>query len=142
MEIERFIRQHFELPHAKNNTQEYLRLMIYLSQIVQATCTKYESEHYLRLQDNLINNEGHTMGALYWQLNDIWQGPSWSSIEYGGRWKVKYYFSILYTLLLVIQNNLNYLQSIEILSYKNICIAIVRPFVCYRNFFHSSPPQE
>ena len=27
------------------------------------------------------------MGVLYWQLNDIWQGPSWASVEYGGKWK-------------------------------------------------------
>jgi beta-mannosidase len=31
------------------------------------------------------------MGILYWQLNDIWQGPTWASLEYGGRWKVVHY---------------------------------------------------
>jgi beta-mannosidase len=33
------------------------------------------------------------MGALYWQLNDIWQGASWASLEFGGKWKMLHYFS-------------------------------------------------
>ncbi|PNP42354.1 hypothetical protein TGAMA5MH_06036 [Trichoderma gamsii] len=31
------------------------------------------------------------LGSLYWQLNDIWQAPTWSSREYDGRWKVNFY---------------------------------------------------
>ena len=31
------------------------------------------------------------MGALYWQLEDIWQAPTWAGIEYDGRWKVLHY---------------------------------------------------
>ncbi|KAB7504297.1 hypothetical protein Anas_06505 [Armadillidium nasatum] len=33
------------------------------------------------------------MGALYWQINDIWQGASWASVEYGGRWKILHYYA-------------------------------------------------
>ncbi|KAG6839869.1 hypothetical protein C0991_010981, partial [Blastosporella zonata] len=33
----------------------------------------------------------NNLGALVWQLNNIWQGVSWSSIEYSGRWKVLQY---------------------------------------------------
>ncbi|VDB87113.1 unnamed protein product [Peniophora sp. CBMAI 1063] len=33
----------------------------------------------------------NNLGALVWQLNEIWQGVSWSSIEHDGRWKVLQY---------------------------------------------------
>ena len=32
-----------------------------------------------------------TMGALYWQINDCWPVASWSSLEFGGRWKALHY---------------------------------------------------
>ncbi len=31
------------------------------------------------------------LGSLYWQLEDIWQAPTWAGIEYDGRWKVLHY---------------------------------------------------
>lgn len=31
------------------------------------------------------------LGALYWQLNDIWQALTWSGREYSGRWKAMFY---------------------------------------------------
>jgi beta-mannosidase len=33
------------------------------------------------------------MCALYWQLNDLWAAPTWSSIDYGMRWKPVHYFA-------------------------------------------------
>ena len=33
------------------------------------------------------------LGSLYWQLEDIWQAPTWAGIEYGGRWKVLHYLA-------------------------------------------------
>ena len=40
-----------------------------------------ETEHYRRWQSKInARGEGNTMGALYWMLNDIWQGPTWSSL--------------------------------------------------------------
>lgn len=47
---------------------------------MQAQCIKTETEFYRLSQSEIVKGEGHTMGALYWQLNDIWQAPSWSSL--------------------------------------------------------------
>ena len=63
--------------------------LIYLSQITQAMAMKTETEFYRRNRDiDPKTGDGNTMGALYWQLNDIWEAPTWASIEFGGKWKV------------------------------------------------------
>ena len=32
------------------------------------------------------------MGLMYWQINDIWQAPTWSTIEYNLKWKMAHYY--------------------------------------------------
>lgn len=58
--------------------------LAYLSQVNQAFCMKTGVEHFRRLMPRC-------MGALYWQLNDCWPVFSWSSLEFGGKWKALQY---------------------------------------------------
>lgn len=58
--------------------------LAYLSQLNQAYCLKVGIEHFRRSMPC-------TMGALYWQLNDCWPVFSWSSLEFGGKWKALHY---------------------------------------------------
>lgn len=74
--------------HLERTDPQYVDKFIYYSQISQAMVYKAETEFYRQSQADWF-----TMGALYWQLNDVWQAPSWSSIEYGGRWKMVQYFA-------------------------------------------------
>ena len=61
---------------------------VFLSQAVQSLCISTQTRFYRALKQT---PGAFTYGALYWQLNDVWQGQSWSSLEYGGRWKLLHY---------------------------------------------------
>ncbi|WP_312445755.1 beta-mannosidase [Lacrimispora sp.] len=65
---------------------ESLSHLVYVSQLLQAEAVRYGVEHFRR-------NRGRCMGCVYWQLNDCWPVASWSSIDYGGRWKALHYFA-------------------------------------------------
>jgi beta-mannosidase len=60
--------------------------LLYASQLLQAEAIKYGVEHFRR-------NRNRCMGAVYWQLNDIWPVASWASIDYFGRWKALHYYA-------------------------------------------------
>ena len=67
-------------PRQNSSRQEFLD-RIYLTQMHQAQAIKIQTEHYRRFRYRLeADGSGLTMAALYWQLNDIWQAPSWASI--------------------------------------------------------------
>ncbi|XP_072220835.1 beta-mannosidase [Leuresthes tenuis] len=83
---------HFNLPNSTDSLKRFTDTL-YITQVMQAQCVKTQTEFYRRSQSEIIDGKGHTMGALYWQLNDIWQAPSWSSIEFGGKWKMLHYFA-------------------------------------------------
>lgn len=60
--------------------------LLYASQVLQGMAIKYGVDHWRR-------NRGRCMGTLYWQINDEWPAPSWSSIDYFGRWKALHYMA-------------------------------------------------
>lgn len=57
---------------------------VFLSQCQQAMAIRTGVEYWRSLKP-------HCMGTLYWQLNDTWPVASWSSLEYGGAWKLLHY---------------------------------------------------
>lgn len=60
--------------------------LLYASQVLQGMAIKYGVDHWRR-------NRARCMGTLYWQINDDWPAPSWSSIDYFGRWKALHYMA-------------------------------------------------
>jgi beta-mannosidase len=59
----------------------------HVTQLFQASFIKSQISFYRRGS----GMPERQLGCLYWQLEDIWQAPTWASIEYDGRWKVLHY---------------------------------------------------
>jgi beta-mannosidase len=69
----------FPLPKDFSNT-------LWMTQMIQAICIQVAAEHARRIQ-------GRMDGLLFWQINDLWPGATWASIDVYGRWKALQYFS-------------------------------------------------
>ncbi|RZC37633.1 beta-mannosidase-like, partial [Asbolus verrucosus] len=76
------------------SSNNYYKTYIFYSQIVQAMSVKFETEYYRSFMGRIDSQgQGNTMGALFWQLNDVWVAPTWSGIDYTGKWKMLQYFA-------------------------------------------------
>ncbi|MCH5321184.1 MAG: hypothetical protein J1E36_05435 [Eubacterium sp.] len=63
----------------------------YLTGIVQAECIKNATVHFRQ-------NKGRCNGSIFWQFNDVWNCPSWSSVDFEGvpkalQYKAREFFS-------------------------------------------------
>ena len=59
---------------------------VWLSQVQQGLAIQTAVDYWRSLKP-------HCMGALYWQLNDTWPVASWSSLDYGGGWKLLHHMA-------------------------------------------------
>ncbi len=69
--------RYFRMP---TNFQSFL----FLSQLQQALAIETAVRFWRSLKP-------HTMGTLYWQLNDVWPAVSWSSLDHAIGWKTLHY---------------------------------------------------
>jgi beta-mannosidase len=60
--------------------------MVFLSQVQQGLAIKAAIEYWR-------STKPRCMGTLYWQINDCWPVASWSSLDYGGQWKLLHYMA-------------------------------------------------
>ncbi len=60
--------------------------MVFLSQVQQGLAIKTAIEYWR-------STKPRCMGTLYWQINDNWPVHSWSSLDYGGGWKLLHHMA-------------------------------------------------
>ncbi|XP_035449572.2 beta-mannosidase [Spodoptera frugiperda] len=113
---------------------KYFEKFIFYSQISQAMAIKTETELYRQDQANW-----YTMGALYWQLNDVWQAPSWSSIEYTGRWKMLHYYAKDFFAPVLVSPRLDASGEMEVYLINDRFVPILEAKITIQFYNWSSP---
>ncbi|KAJ5168626.1 Beta-mannosidase A [Penicillium canariense] len=80
------VERYYPIPH-KHDSVEQFSAWCHATQLFQADMYKSQIMFYRRGS----GMPERQLGSLYWQLEDIWQAPTWAGIEYDGRWKVLHY---------------------------------------------------
>ncbi|XP_072403176.1 beta-mannosidase-like [Diabrotica undecimpunctata] len=115
----------FNLKLPDQSHQNYSKAFIYYLQIAQAVGIKIETEHYRRYR-SILNDQGlgRTMGALYWQLNDVWLAPTWAGIDFTGRWKMLQYFVGEFFAPIIITGHINSARTLEIYVVSDVIVPL------------------
>ncbi|KAK3403387.1 glycoside hydrolase family 2 protein [Sordaria brevicollis] len=77
------VEMYYPIPN-KTDTIGNFSAWVWTTQVFQADFYKSQIQFY-RVG---VGRRERQLGCLYWQLEDIWQAPTWAGIEYEGRWKV------------------------------------------------------
>lgn len=80
------VERYYPIPHKENSIANF-SAWCHATQLFQADMYKSQIQFYRRGS----GMPERQLGSLYWQLEDIWQAPTWAGIEYDGRWKVLHY---------------------------------------------------
>jgi len=98
------VESNWRWPSAGADAAERYRLELWMTQVAAGACLRASIEFWRGTSDELVNASyalsprgyallGKNSGVLYWQADDTWPGPSWSTLELGGRPKVGFYES-------------------------------------------------
>ncbi|KAL1508964.1 hypothetical protein ABEB36_003777 [Hypothenemus hampei] len=140
-QIQNLISINLKLPNA--TSLNYTNAFIYLSQVYAAQAIKVETEHYRRYRSYLTDNgRGYTMGALYWQLNDVWVAPTWSSIDFTGRWKMLHYFAANFFANVIVTGHLNANRELQLYTVNDNFNDIKNASVLVKIYNYSSTSFE
>ena len=82
------VERYYPIPHKQDPVANF-SAWCHATQLFQADMYKSQIQFYRRGS----GMPERQLGSLYWQLEDIWQAPTWAGIEYDGRWKVLHYMA-------------------------------------------------